>query len=49
MILVCCDELCIDIDMIQLSQWAPDVKWRRINVDATLLRRIDDDTTSFWY
>ena len=24
-------------------------KWRRINVDATWLRRIDVDTTSFWH
>ena len=24
------------------------LKWRRINVDATWLRRIDVDTTSFW-
>ena len=24
-------------------------KWRRINVDATWSRRIDVDTTSFWY
>ena len=25
------------------------LKWRRINVDATWSRRIDVDTTSFWY
>ena len=31
------------------SQEAHDVKWRHINVDATWLRRIDIDTTSFWH
>ena len=25
------------------------LKWRRVNVDATWSRRIDVDTTSFWY
>ena len=31
------------------TQRAHYVKWRRINVDATWLRRIDVDTTSIWH
>ena len=33
----------------EVSQRAYDVKWRRINVDATWWRRIDVGTTSFWH
>ena len=30
------------------TQRAYDLKWHRVNVDATIGRRIDVDTTSFW-
>ena len=34
---------------IVISQRAQDLKWHRINDDATRWRRIDVDTTSFWH
>ena len=42
-----------EIDLTQMPWYPPSghlvQKWRRINVDTTWSRRIDVDTTSFWY